>query len=118
MGYVKALDVEASSKLLAAVSRATTDAKARSFDDFREGDAFGGRMYEVFIQARGDVFIRRFTFDSSGCFLEDHSENTVKQLRKSDADVAYRLLTPWRDDEEERLADQKEKADLRWGLFP
>ena len=118
MGYVKTLKAEASLKLLAAVSRATTDAKARSFDDFRGEDAWGGRMYEIFIPARGDVFIRRFTFDSSGCFLEDHSENAVKQMRKRDADVENRLLSTWRDEEEERLADMKEKAELQWGLFP
>lgn len=118
MGYVKALEVEPSLNLLAAISRATTDADARSFDDFYGGDAWGGRMYEVYATARDDVFIRRFTFDSSGCFLEDHSEHTVKQLKKSDADFAYRLLSPWRDEEEERLADQKQKDELQWGIFP
>lgn len=118
MGYAKVLGVDSALDLLNAVSRAKAKENIHSFDDFYGGDAWGGRMYDVYIPVRGNVLVQKLTFDSSGYFVEDSLEHTVKQLSKSDASLVYRLLTPWRDEEEERLADQMGKDDLKWGLFP
>jgi hypothetical protein len=120
IGYVKVLESRTSAALLSAVSRAQVDTKARSFDDYHGEGNWGGRMFDVYVPVRGDVYVRMFAFDSSGYYLEDYTEKIprVRLMGANDATVAYRLLTPWQDEEEERLADQKEKNELEWGIFP
>jgi hypothetical protein len=120
MGYVKILDYSSSEKLLAAVSRGKTDPTARSFDDLHGEGYWGGRMYDVYVPVKGTVCVLMFTFDSSGFLVEERSGRNpgVKKMGREDGSFIYRLLSPWKNGEEERMADEKPKEELKWGLFP
>jgi hypothetical protein len=106
LGYVKVLDHASSHDLLAAVSRGTIDTNAKSFDDFHGEGYWGGRMYDVYAPVEGPVSVHMFTFDSSAFFVEDHSGRvpTVKKMGYDDGSAIYRLLSPWKSGEEEKLA--------------
>ena len=120
LGYVKVLDHASSQALLAAVSRGTIDTNTHSFDDFQGEGYWGGRMYDVYAPVKGTVSVLMFTFDSSAFFVEDHSGRipSVRKMGYDDGSAIYRLLSPWKSGEEERLADKKPKEELKWGLFP
>ena len=64
--------------------------------------------------------VQKYVIDSIYGFVEDESGPvpTVRQLDYDQWGCVYRIINPWADEEEERLASEKEPKDLKWGLFP
>jgi hypothetical protein len=120
IGYVKVLDRGSTVTLLDAIAESKVDENAKSFADFHGGDNWGGAMYDVYKSVRRNVYVRLFIFDSSGHFLEDHSKDppSVKILGSAKGSMAYRILSPWKNEAEEKLADEIPKSELKYGIFP